>query len=141
MRLHPISLALMFLKGRKSVHGRVVFENVEEAVDALRKSTGQDFGTDAVAWGRWLRANRWVYFSGPISVCDVHGCQMVPRPIKIIYGLRRSRKQSPAYLQARSQLFPNCDDEVNGGSILRAAKSTRRPVCPECVNARNRYMG
>ena len=31
------------------------------AVAFLRRSTGQDFGTDAKAWGQWLRRNRWVY--------------------------------------------------------------------------------
>jgi hypothetical protein len=27
----------------------------------LRRMTGQDFGTDAVKWGEWLRANRRAY--------------------------------------------------------------------------------
>jgi hypothetical protein len=51
------------LKGERSIHGRVIFETIDEAVDSLKESTGQDFGTDAKKWGGWLRKNRWVYYS------------------------------------------------------------------------------
>ncbi len=64
MRLHPISLALRYLKGQSSVRGRTVFASEEAAVDCLRRLTGQDFGTDAVQWGEWLRRNRSVYRRG-----------------------------------------------------------------------------
>jgi hypothetical protein len=61
MRVHPLSLALQYLKGRRTWHGRKVFADMNEAVDTLRQSTGQDFGTDAKAWGAWLRTNRAAY--------------------------------------------------------------------------------
>jgi catechol 2,3-dioxygenase-like lactoylglutathione lyase family enzyme len=61
LRLHPISLALRYLKGQQSVRGRAFFASEEAAVDCLRRFTGQDFGTDAVRWGEWLRRNRSVY--------------------------------------------------------------------------------
>lgn len=61
MRIHLLSLALRFLKGERTIHGRVVFETEKEAVEVLRKGTGQDFGTDAEKWGAWLRQNRKVY--------------------------------------------------------------------------------
>jgi len=61
MRVHPISLALQYLKGRRSLHGKVIYTSEAEAVAVLRKLTGQDFGTDAKRWGEWLRRNRGVY--------------------------------------------------------------------------------
>jgi hypothetical protein len=65
MRVHPISLALQFLRGRKSWHGRRLFKCESEAIDVLKQRSGQDFGSDASAWGKWLRANRWVYHASP----------------------------------------------------------------------------
>jgi hypothetical protein len=70
MRIHPISLALRFLKGHKTLrgapfYGDPLFENEQRAVEILRRFTGQDFGTDAVRWGAWLRQNRWVYYASP----------------------------------------------------------------------------
>ena len=69
MRIHPISLALRYLKGQRTLRGapyfgRPLFDSPEEAVARLRQFTGQDFGTDAAAWGEWLRRNRWVYYAG-----------------------------------------------------------------------------
>lgn len=66
MRVHPITLALGYLRGRRTrraapFHGRPVFDSPEAAVATLRELTGQDFGTDAARWGEWLRANRQVY--------------------------------------------------------------------------------
>lgn len=66
MRIHPISLALRYLRGRRTLpgapfHGRPLFASPEAAAARLRLLTGQDFGTDAAAWGEWLRRNRWVY--------------------------------------------------------------------------------
>ena len=70
MRIHPISLALRYLKGQRTLrgapfYGRPLFDSPEQAVARLREFTGQDFGTDAAAWGEWLRGNRWVYTAGP----------------------------------------------------------------------------
>jgi hypothetical protein len=46
----------------------------------------------------------------PVPVCEVHGCPMTPRSVRVVYGLRRGLKQSPAYLAARRAAFPHCDD-------------------------------
>lgn len=68
MRIHPISLALRYLNGKKTIRatpfrGRRLFESDEEAVETLKQFTGQDFGMDARKWGEWLRKNRRVYYS------------------------------------------------------------------------------
>jgi hypothetical protein len=60
MRLHPISRALIALRGARSLYGKPL-PNAGEAAATLRFFTGQDFGTDAAAWGKWLRKNRWIY--------------------------------------------------------------------------------
>jgi hypothetical protein len=63
--MHPISLALRFLKGHRTTrtapyYGRPLFASDDEAVAVLRRFTGRDFGTNAIAWGNWLGRNRWV---------------------------------------------------------------------------------
>jgi hypothetical protein len=62
MRVHPISLALRYLKGQRSLHGKPLCRNKADAVATLKLFTEQDFGMDAAAWGKWLRKNRWVYY-------------------------------------------------------------------------------
>jgi hypothetical protein len=68
MRVHPISLALQYLEGKRAwraapYYGAAPFHDVAEAVTVLKRFTKQDFGTDARAWRKWLRANRAVYSS------------------------------------------------------------------------------
>jgi hypothetical protein len=70
VRVHPISLALRYLKGQRTLrgapfYGQPLFASPEEAAARLQQLTGQDLGTDAAVWGAWLRRNRWVYFAGP----------------------------------------------------------------------------
>lgn len=60
MRLHPISLALMVLRGRKTLHG-VKLQDRDSACELLKTWTGQDFGYDPDKWGKWLQAHRRVY--------------------------------------------------------------------------------
>jgi ribosomal protein S27AE len=68
MRVHPISVALRYLKGKRTIQaapylGGPLFPNEEAAVRVLRLFTGRDFGTDADRWSDWLRRNRWVYYA------------------------------------------------------------------------------
>jgi hypothetical protein len=68
VRVHPISLAFRFLKGQHTMraapyYGAPLFESDDAAAAVLRKFTGRDFGTNAIAWGNWLSRNRWVYYA------------------------------------------------------------------------------
>jgi hypothetical protein len=70
MRIHPISLALRYLQGRKTIrgapyYGNPAFDSDAEAVAVLREFTGQNFGTEARKWSEWLRSNRRVYYQRP----------------------------------------------------------------------------
>jgi hypothetical protein len=70
LRIHPISLALRYLRGQRTFRGapfsgRPLFDSPEEAAARLRRLTGQDFGTGAETWAVWLRENRWVYHARP----------------------------------------------------------------------------
>lgn len=42
-------------------YGRPLYKSDEDAAAVLKRFSGEDFGTDAVRWGAWLRKNRWVY--------------------------------------------------------------------------------
>jgi len=64
------SLALQYLKGRRSWRaapylGGAPYRNEAGAVAELKRWTGQDFGRDAKAWGKWLRKNRSVCYRDP----------------------------------------------------------------------------
>jgi hypothetical protein len=52
MRIHPISLALRYLKGQRTLRGapfrgKPTFSGIESAMSTLRLFTEQDFGADA----------------------------------------------------------------------------------------------
>lgn len=72
MRVHPISRALMSLKGKKTF-GHKPLPSKEVALEKLRLFTGQDFGFDAKKWGEWLRAHRHVYYGAPKAVRSTNG--------------------------------------------------------------------
>lgn len=72
-----------------------------------------------------------------MPVCEIHGCTMPTRAVRVVYGLRRGLKQSPGYLSARRESFPHCDDWANGGCMVRDMRSQAKPVCPACVAARD----
>jgi hypothetical protein len=68
MRVHPITLALEYLKGKRSwraapYNGGAPFESDADAIETLKQFTGQDFGANPKAWGEWLRKNRAVYYT------------------------------------------------------------------------------
>jgi hypothetical protein len=68
MRIHPVSLALRYLRGQRRFRGApyfgsAAFDSEQSAIELLRKFTGQDFGNNAAKWGNWLRKNRWVYYA------------------------------------------------------------------------------
>jgi hypothetical protein len=63
MRIHPVALALQYLRGRKRIraapyYGGSPFRDDQSAVALLKRFTGQDFGTDTRKWSAWLRKNR-----------------------------------------------------------------------------------
>jgi hypothetical protein len=92
MRVHPISLALQYLKGRRvwmaaPYHGGAPYDCVAKAIADLRWFTGQDFGSDAVAWGEWLRRNRKVYYHTPTTTPP----RIRPRPTGISAAVTEER--------------------------------------------------
>ena len=63
MRLLPTTLAIRYLKGRRTArgapyYGRPCFSSTASAVRTLRDITGQNFGPDVRRWCAWLRENR-----------------------------------------------------------------------------------
>jgi hypothetical protein len=75
------------------------------------------------------------------SSCQVHGTSMKERAVRIQYGLiRGTPKVAPAYLDARKTGFPNCDDVVLGGCVLREPKTRRKLICPDCNAARDSWL-
>jgi hypothetical protein len=75
------------------------------------------------------------------ETCGVHTQGLEVRNVRIAYGLiTNSVKVSPAYLNARHNSFPNCDDIVLGGCVVRSEKTLPRKVCPECCAARDAWL-
>lgn len=70
-------------------YGAPLFDSDESAATVLRKFTGRDFGTNAIAWGNWLSRNRWVYHASAddlrLSAPDCprcNGCGNVEEKLK-----------------------------------------------------------
>jgi hypothetical protein len=59
-RLLPLTVAMRVLRRRPLPRRCRISE--AQAVEWLRRCTGQDFGTDVEAWAAWLRRNRWAYY-------------------------------------------------------------------------------
>jgi hypothetical protein len=62
MRIHPVALALRYLRGQRSFrgapfYGRPTFSSQTAAIKALKDFTGEDFGADTRRWSAWLRKN------------------------------------------------------------------------------------
>jgi hypothetical protein len=60
MRVRPTAIALRYLKGKRGIraapyNGAAPYANDAEAIDELRKLTGQDFGSDVAKWTAWLK--------------------------------------------------------------------------------------
>lgn len=60
MRVRKTTLAMQYLRGRRTIraapyYGGSPFADDAAAFAALRKITGQDFGTDLAKWSAWLK--------------------------------------------------------------------------------------
>jgi hypothetical protein len=67
VRIHPITLALRYLRGRRTFrgapfYGRPVFPHQAAAIRVLKDFTGQDFGTNTRRWSLWLRKNGFAQY-------------------------------------------------------------------------------
>ena len=68
-RLFPVTVAMRTLR-RQRLPPRCRVTD-DQAVEWLRRCTGQDFGHDVAAWAAWLRANRWAHHRVPAGVGPV----------------------------------------------------------------------
>jgi hypothetical protein len=79
----------------------------------------------------------------PVPTCEVHGCSMETRAVRILYGLiEDSPKISPEYSEAYWTPFPHCDDVILGGCVIWAGQAQVRDknVCAECCQARDAWL-
>ena len=59
--------------------------------------------------------------------------------VPITYGLVRFSDSALQYLTARDSLFPNCDDVVRGGCVVRPEKTVLADICPTCNSTRDSW--
>jgi hypothetical protein len=57
MRVSPLELLVMALKGEDPMGVGINADEKRIALDELKRRTGQDFGTDWRKWDQWLKHN------------------------------------------------------------------------------------
>lgn len=80
------------------------------------------------------------YTRGVSPVCQVHGTQMAKTNVPIVYGLYAVNEWGRALEAARTNSFPNAEEDVNAGCIVGKATQAIIYVCPECQAARQRWI-
>lgn len=60
MRIHPVTLAMRYLRGKRTFrggpyYGRPTFSSEAAAIKVLKTFTGEDFDTNTRRWSAWLR--------------------------------------------------------------------------------------
>ena len=75
------------------------------------------------------------------NICEVHNKIMEMGDVKIFYGLFKPNKNNELmeYYELRSKYFPNSNDALNGGSIVRDINHFEKYICDECNNERDKY--
>jgi hypothetical protein len=68
------------------------------------------------------------------NICAVHGVAMEPQKVSIRYGLYLGDFE---YETVKEAYFPNCDDPVLGGCLVRAPFVVDKLVCSRCNEARD----
>ncbi|QQO07642.1 hypothetical protein [Breznakiella homolactica] len=62
---------------------------------------------------------------------------MEVKQVRISYGL--PSRAFFDYAEVRSESFPNCDDSVLGGCIVREITHAEKNVCEQCNTARDEW--
>jgi hypothetical protein len=71
--------------------------------------------------------------------CPVHGTVMRRGSVPIVYGLVMFTASGLLYNEARTSLFPNCDDAVLGGCVVRSKQTSSNNVCRTCNATRDAW--
>jgi hypothetical protein len=73
------------------------------------------------------------------DICEIHNRKMAKENIRIYYGLIKLGENAMKYYELRSNYFPNSNDPVNGGCVVRDRRYSEKYICEECNNQRDKY--
>ena len=73
------------------------------------------------------------------DICEVHNKIMNMGNVKIYYGLIRPNKTLMEYYELRAKYFPNTNDALNGGCVVLDFDYSKKYICNECNNERDKY--
>ena len=73
------------------------------------------------------------------TICKIHNMEMKKKRVKIFYGLPSMNWSE--YDKIKDELFPNCDDPVAGGCVIRFLRknTTKIYICENCNIDRNKW--
>jgi hypothetical protein len=72
------------------------------------------------------------------GTCNIHNIKTQPARMRIVYGLPSSAELKEA--EAARDRFPFGRDYVRGGCIVQPAKTVDGILCPDCVQARAKWL-
>jgi hypothetical protein len=73
------------------------------------------------------------------DICEIHNRKMFKENIRIYYGLIKLGENAMKYYELRAKYFPNSNDSVNGGCVVRDRRYSEKYICEECNNQRDKY--
>lgn len=73
------------------------------------------------------------------KICKVHKCKMEKKDVSIMYGMPIG--PVIGYSDAKDLLFPNCDDILLGGCVVRDGQKSKKSkyVCEQCNKERKKW--
>jgi hypothetical protein len=75
-----------------------------------------------------------------IENCEVHVCATHLQTIPVVASAHTGMKDSPTYVIARRERFPNSDDVLPARGVWRDRQNAEVAVCQQCCADRDSFI-
>jgi hypothetical protein len=72
--------------------------------------------------------------------CEIHGTLLVDAIVPVVWGYAPGESFDRSFLGAVGEEFPHADDAFEGGCFPLEYTHARVKHCPQCVDARQRWL-
>lgn len=87
----------------------------------------------------WIDKEKNVISANDMHLCIIHKCKMGKHNIPILYGLIKFLDLD--YVEnIRENHFPNCNDIILGGCVVKEKRYEEKYICKECIKARDEWI-
>ena len=87
----------------------------------------------------WIDKEKNIISANDMHLCIIHKCKMEKHNIPILYGLIKFLDLD--YVEnIRENHFPNCNDIILGGCVVKEKRYEEKYICKECIKARDEWI-